>query len=158
LKTAFISNSFAAYKKGALARVGYFKNGLIFGEDTCSLARMLVEGGCVAYEGRAMVYHSHNYSFSEEFRRSFDIGVLHSREELLLKEFGTAEDVGAKYVVSTLAEAAKEGKLLAVADCLLRSGLKLLGYKAGRHYKRIPSRLRPLLSLNRSWWLRGTPE
>jgi rhamnosyltransferase len=152
LKTIFISNSFAAYKKDRLREFDYFKNGLIFGEDTCTLGRILSAGYEVAYVAEAAVYHSHNYSLGQELRRSFDIGVLHSTEKWLIETYGTAEGIGAKYIRSVFTMLLKEKRYLLIADCLLRSGLKMMGYKLGRSYKQIPSSWRPVLSMHRLWW------
>lgn len=154
LQTIFISNSFAAYRKEPLAAAGYFKNGLIFGEDTCTLGRILAAGHTVAYVGEAAVYHSHNYGLGEELRRSFDIGVLHSREKWLLDTYGKAEGVGARYVRSALATLVRENHALLIPDCLLRSAVKLLGYKLGRAHTQIPASWLPILSMNRLWWQR----
>jgi rhamnosyltransferase len=154
LKTIFISNSFAAYKKDRLSEFDYFKNGLIFGEDTCTLGRILAAGDEVAYVAEAAVYHSHNYSLGQEFRRSFDIGVLHSSEKWLLDAYGGAEGVGAKYIRSVFSMLLKEKRYLLIPDCLLRNGLKILGYKLGRSYKQLPASWRPFLSMHRLWWQR----
>lgn len=152
LKTIFISNSFAAYKKDRLREFEYFKNGLIFGEDTCTLGRILAAGHEVAYVAEAAVYHSHNYSLGQELRRSFDIGVLHSSEKWLLDTYGGAEGVGAKYIRSVFTMLLEEKRYLLVPDCLLRSGLKMIGYKLGRSYKQLPASWRPVLSMHRLWW------
>ena len=152
LKTVFVSNSFSAYKKGALAAVGYFKNGLIFGEDTCTLGRLLMEGGSVYYASEAAVYHSHNYSYGEEFRRSFDIGVLHSAEKWLLETYGKAEGVGRIYVRSALGEIISQKKYTVVFDWFSRTTVKFAGYKLGRIYKNLPNSVCSSLSLNRRWW------
>lgn len=154
LKTIFISNSFAAYRKDRLEEVGYFKNGLIFGEDTCTLGRILAAGHKVAYVGEAAVYHSHNYTMRAELRRSFDIGVLHSREKWLLDTYGQAEGVGAQYVRSAVKDLLGAKHYLLIPDCLLRSMVKLIGYKLGRSYKILPATWRPVLSMNRLWWKR----
>lgn len=154
LKTIFISNSFAAYKKDRLEEVGYFKNGLIFGEDTCTLGRILAAGHKVVYVGEAAVYHSHNYSMGAELRRSFDIGVLHSREQWLLDTYGQAEGVGAQYVRSAVSALLGGKHYLLIPDCLLRSAVKLIGYKLGRSYKILPTTWLPALSMNRLWWKR----
>ena len=152
LKTVFISNSFAAYKKDLLQKVGSFKNGLIFGEDTCTLGKLLMDGYTVAYAANAAVYHSHNYSLPEEFRRSFDIGVLHSSEQWLIDTYGSAEGVGAKYVRSVFTMLYKERKFFQMIDCLLRSALKMAGYKLGRSFTKIPATIRPYLSMHKLWW------
>jgi len=151
-KTIFISNSFAAYKKDRLKDVDYFKNGLIFGEDTCTLGRLLAEGHRVAYAGETAVYHSHNYSMIDEFRRSFDIGVLHNSEKWLLETYGSAEKIGASYIRSVFEKLFREKKYLLLADCFLRSSIKFAGYKLGRSYNQMPAFLPPMLSLNSLWW------
>jgi rhamnosyltransferase len=152
LKTIFISNSFAAYKRDCLNEFDYFKNGLIFGEDTCTLGRILAAGYEVAYVADAAVYHSHNYSLSQELRRSFDIGVLHISEKWLLDTYGGAESVGIKYILSVFSMLLKEKKYFLMPDCLLRSALKMIGYNLGRSYKKLPASWRPFLSMHRLWW------
>jgi rhamnosyltransferase len=95
-KTVFISNSFAAYRRSALEDAGGFPLRTVFGEDTITATRMLLNGWKIAYVAGASVYHSHEYSAREEFRRYFDIGVLHAREAWLVREFGarTAKESG----------------------------------------------------------------
>jgi polysaccharide biosynthesis protein PslC len=152
LKTVFVSNSFSAYKKAPLAAVGYFKNGLIFGEDTCTVGRLLMDGGSVYYASEAAVYHSHNYSYTQEFKRSFDIGVLHSAEKWLLKTYGKAEGVGLLYVRSAFGEIISQKKYTMIFDWFFRSSLKFAGYKLGRAYEHLPKTVCSSMSLNRRWW------
>jgi len=152
LKTIFISNSFAAYKKERLEAVDCFKNGLIFGEDTCTLGRLLTAGYKVAYVSDAAVYHSHNYSMIEEFCRSFDIGVLHSSERWLLETYGSAENIGGNYIRSVLTKLIDDKKYILLADCFMRSGLKYIGYKLGKIYIHLPPIVLPFLSMHSLWW------
>lgn len=156
LRTIFISNSFAAYAKGALQEVGYFKNDLIFGEDTCTLGRLLVAGYRVAYVSEAAVYHSHNYSLAAEFRRSFDIGVLHRSEAWLLDTYGQATGIGRRYVRSAFGALWREKKYHLLPDCGLRLFARAAGYSLGMAYRKLPPPLCPLLSMNRPWWYRKT--
>lgn len=153
LKTVFVSNSFAAYRKTALAEVGYFKNGLIFGEDTCTVGRLLEKGYTSVYASEAKVYHSHNYTEIEEFKRSFDIGVLHSTEQWLIDTYGGAEGVGMTFVRLQLTTLWQQKKIALLADILLRSALKFTGYSLGRRYRMLPSSLIPHLSMYRGWWV-----
>ncbi|MFE0678513.1 hypothetical protein ACFW26_34910, partial [Streptomyces sp. NPDC058867] len=46
------------------------------------------------------VHHSHSYSIGEEFRRYFDVGVMHARAPWLLDRFGKAEGEGKRFVQS----------------------------------------------------------
>jgi rhamnosyltransferase len=152
LKTIFVSNSFAAYRKTALAEVGYFKNGLIFGEDTCTVGRLLERGYRIAYVSEAKVYHSHNYTLSEEFRRSFDTGVLHTTEKWLLDTYGHAEGVGLRLIQSQVLPLIRQKKFSLVFDILVRAAAKYSGYRLGRWFRKIPAVCIPHLSMHRSWW------
>jgi len=152
LKTIFTSNSFAAYRKEHLLKVGCFKNGLIFGEDTCTVGRILEAGYNIAYVSEAMVFHSHNYSILEEFSRSFDIGVLHTSEEWLLNTFGKAEGVGIRYARSAIIRLIQERQILLFMEFIVRTAMKFSGYKLGRIHKKLPSFLPPFFSMNRNWW------
>lgn len=152
IRTIFTSNSFAAYKKSALAEVGYFKNGLIFGEDTCAAGRLLQNGYVLHYVSDAAVYHSHNYKLIQEFKRSFDIGVLHTTEAKLFNDFGNAESRGVEYVRSGITNLLKMKKYVQAADFVARSMMKLIGYKAGKQFQKIPQEIVPALSMHESWW------
>lgn len=152
IKTIFTSNSFAAYRKSSLQSVGWFKNGLIFGEDTCTVGRLLQSGLKIAYIGDAAVIHSHDYDLNEEFRRSFDIGVLHASEKELFEDFGKAESRGKEFVRSGLHILWQKKQIADMMDFILRIGVKFVGYKVGRNYRKLPSAMVPAMSLNRGWW------
>ena len=152
IRTIFTSNSFAAYKKTALAEVGHFKNGLIFGEDTCAAGRLLQSGYELRYVSEASVYHSHNYKLLQEFKRSFDIGVLHTAEAKLFEDFGNAESRGAEYVKSGISDLLQKGQYVETADFVARSMMKFIGYKAGKNYKKLPEEVIPGLSMHQTWW------
>lgn len=153
-QTVFASNSFAAYRRTALAEVDYFQAGLIFGEDTCAVGRLLMHGYKVAYVAEAVVFHSHNYTCLQEFRRSFDIGVLHVTERWLLETYGRAEGRGWQYARSGLSYLVKMKKRTLLPGFFWKMMLKLLGYKLGRNFQLLPQWLVPVLSMHRSWWVR----
>ena len=87
-KTVFFSNSFSAYKKEILEKVGWFKENLISYEDIYIAARFLTEGYKIAYVAEAMVYHSHSLSMWKDFKRHFELGRFFGEEDWILKEFG----------------------------------------------------------------------
>jgi len=156
LKTVFVSNSFAAYRKADLAACGYFQNGLIFGEDTCAVGRMLLDGYRISYVANATVSHSHNYSLIEEFKRYFDIGVLHSSENWLLKEYGVAEGQGIGYVQSAISYYLANKSWYLIPNLIIRCGVKFVGYRLGRRFNNLPLWLRPRLSMYSGWWKKST--
>ena len=102
LKAAFCSNSFAAYRLTHFKAVGGFPKHVIMGEDMWVAARMLMAGFKVAYASEALVYHSHNHSFKEEFQRYFDTGVFHAQAPWLLENFGSVKSEGLKMLKAQL--------------------------------------------------------
>jgi rhamnosyltransferase len=151
-KTVFISNSFAAWRHDVLAAHGFFPARQLFGEDTCALANLLENGYCVAYVSEARVYHSHNYSLLQDFRRYFDIGVFHACHHDMLEKFGSPTGAGKRFVRSELTFLCQRRKYFRLPESILRSGGKFMAYQLGIRYKRLPESLVPFLSLHRYWW------
>ena len=152
IRTVFFSNSFSAYKKNALEEINFFKEGLIFGEDMYAAAKLLLNNKKIAYASTAKVYHSHNYTICQDFRRYFDMGVFHRNENWLLKEFGKAEGHGKKYIKSEFAFIKQKKRLDLLPEFVLRIFAKYCGYQFGKRYKHLPVGLNKKFSLNRLWW------
>lgn len=150
-KACFLSNSFAAYRMTDLAAVGGFPGHVILGEDTSVAARMLLNGRSIRYESQACVNHSHNYGFADEFRRYFDTGVFHARSRWLLESFGSANGEGKRFVMSELRFLASKSPE-AIPAALLRTGLKLLGYRLGRVERWLPLALKRQMSMFKGYW------
>lgn len=101
-KVFFCSNSFSAYRRTALLSVGGFPSDSIMGEDALVAAKMLEAGYKKAYVANATVYHSHSYSFKEEFRRYFDTRVFHEQNNWLIQKYGKPTGEGVKFLKSEL--------------------------------------------------------
>jgi rhamnosyltransferase len=151
LKSIFLSNSFAAYRRAALVQAGGFSKRTIFGEDMVVAGRLHLQGWKTAYVATAVVYHSHAYSYRREFQRYFDIGVLHSRESWLLKEFGGASGEGLKFVMSET-RTLWPASALAIPSAWLRTVLKYAGYRLGRREAWLSMRWKRRMSMNRAFW------
>ena len=151
IKTIFISNSFAAYRRDTLMNVGGFPRNVIFGEDTITAARMLLAGWKIAYVAEAQVYHSHSYTWRQDFKRYFDIGVLHTRENWLLQEFGTAGGEGGRFVRSELNYLWPRYWWL-IPSALIRTALKLVGYRLGRIEHKLSLGWKRKLSMHPNFW------
>ena len=154
IKTAFLSDSFAAYRKTALAQIDWFKNGLIGSEDTYAGAKLLMSGNTLAYCAEAKVYHSHSYTVLEEFKRYFDIGAFHQSEHWILDTFGKADGEGKKYVISEFNYILAEHGYRYIPSFFIRNGMKYLGYKLGYHHQKLPLFLIRSFSMHKSWWKR----
>ena len=151
IKAAFTSNSFAAYRTTALAAVGGFPQSLILGEDMVVAARMLQTGWAVAYVAEAQVWHSHSYTLLQEFRRYFDIGVMHQDQAWILRDFGKPEGEGGRFVRSEFAYL-KDHTPWLLPSAVVRTMAKYLGYKLGQHSSSLPLSIKRKLSMHRSFW------
>jgi rhamnosyltransferase len=152
IKTPFLSNSFAAYRKKALEEIGWFRSKLIMGEDVYAGARMLLAGYKIAYVSNAVVFHSHNYTVLQEFKRYFDIGVFHRSERWIIEEFGKAEGEGRRYMQSAFAFLRKNRKYGRIPEFCFRNTLKYIGYTLGQHYEKLPDAIRQKLSMHADYW------
>lgn len=152
IKSIFISNSFSAYRVKDLLAVGGFPSNVILGEDTMVAAKLLLAGKSVAYQANACVYHSHHYTYGQEFKRYFDIGVLHAREPWLLSKFGKVGGEGMRYLRSEMRFLMASAWYL-IPSALIRTACKYAGYKAGRYEKWFPTKMKKALSMYKVYWL-----
>lgn len=131
IKTAFLSNSFAAYKKSLLLKVGGFPIHVGFGEDSYAAAKLLKLGYKTGYCADARVYHAHEYKIEEEFARGRKIGSFHKKAKWLLNTFGKAEGEGMRYVCSKAKYLIKNNKWYLLPRALIYDLAKFIGYKVG---------------------------
>lgn len=152
IKTCSCSNSFAAYRKTDLQLVGSFPSNTILGEDVSVAARFILKGQTVAYCAEAEVFHSHDYTVIEEFKRYFDIGVFHLEQKTVLQEFSKVESEGLKYVFQEWQYLIKNGYAYLIPLQVVRVIAKYSGYKLGKFHEIIPLYLKRRLSMQPSFW------
>ena len=130
-KTAFLSDSFAAYKKSILLKVGGFPLHSNFGEDSYVAAKLLMAGYKTGYCAEAEVYHSHDFSLKQEWRRSREIKKFHNSEPWLLQTFGKPEGEGFKFVFSQLQWLIDKRCWYMLPSAFLHDAVKFVSYKMG---------------------------
>lgn len=151
IKAAFLSNSFAAYRRQALMDIGGFPENAILSEDMVAGARLLSAGWQIAYCAESAVHHSHNYTMPQECQRYFDIGVLHAREPWIQEMTGKAEGEGKRFIVSELRFLWHRAPLQ-IPSAICRNGLKYMGYRLGKMEDRLPVGVKRQLSMNKGFW------
>ena len=152
VKTAFCSNSFAAWRRSALVAVRGFPSPCILGEDMLAAARLLQAGYGVTYCANAHVIHSHALTAGGEARRYFDTGVMHADYPWLLQAFGSAGGEGMRFVRSEVHYLATHGAALCIPAALVRDAAKLAAYRLGRGYRHLPMEWRHAMSMNSGYW------
>ena len=131
IKTAFLSDSFAAYRCSALESVGSFPR-VIACEDMYVGAKMLLQGYKIVYEPLARVYHSHDYTWKENFQRYYDTGVFHKQESWINATFGGNEKEGIRMLQYQLKAAYMMGGWKLVLESFGDNCVRYLAYRCGK--------------------------
>lgn len=131
IKTFFASDVCSAYKREAYLACGGFERPCGTNEDMLMAARFIHAGYKVAYAAEATVFHSHNLSFSEQYRRNREVGFFLEKHS---EELGCPDEVGeggalVRAVTSKLLSDREFAEIFAFGlDCAAR----LLGNRSGR--------------------------
>lgn len=152
VRALFCSNSFAAYRTKAFFSVGGFPEYLPLGEDMAVTGRLLEAGFLSVYKAEACVYHSHNYRFSEEFRRYFDIGALLQVDPWLKERSLKSGGEGLRYVQGEFLYSLRNGSFLDVVSIFPRTLAKYAGFKLGGRHSVFPLPFVRYCSMHKFFW------
>ena len=150
----FFSNVSSAIRKDVFMNVGMFAEDVIMNEDMLMCAKLLNAGHAVAYAADAQVYHSHDYSLLQTFRRYFDIGVFFARH-FNLSNLAT-NGRGAAYTRELLAHIVKQGDVTAFFFAVGETCAKFAGFNLGKLEKFIPLVVKRRLSMHAGFWQSNT--
>lgn len=150
-RTIFLSDSFAAYRRTALESSGNFPARIITAEDFYVAGKMMLQGWKTAYVAEAQIYHSHNLTLTQIFRRYFDIGVLHIRENWMCKEYGEPGGEGYRYFRAELAFIWGQNPFL-IPMVFLRTASKYMGYQLGKREAWLPISVKRRIGGLREFW------
>lgn len=151
IKTYFCSNVCAAYRRDVYEELGGFSRHTIFNEDMIYAARAVQAGYAVAYEADARVYHSHNYTCRQQFKRNFDLGVSQAQHPDIFAAV-PSEAEGSKMVKVVLAQLKKQGKWKEMCYFMAQCICKYAGYLLGKHYEKLPKKWILCCTDNKEYW------
>lgn len=150
IKTFFVSNSCAAYDRKIYNKLGGFEKD-IFAEDMMYAVKVINSGYKIAYTSKASVIHSHNSTIKDQFKRNFDIGVLHKQHEGIFANI-SSESEGMKMVKTILLKLLKKGHILEAFHFIALGGAKYAGYKFGENYDLLSKKMVLKFTLNKGFW------
>ena len=136
IKTFFLSDVCAGYRRKEYEELGGFETDLRSNEDMLYAAGAIRNGYAVAYAADAEVRHSHNLTLKEQYRRNRLQGYeIERHRDLLGNTSSTGEGI------AMLKEAAggllKQGRLLSIAGLIADCAARYLGSRAGkREYRK----------------------
>ena len=151
IKTFFCSNVCAAYKKDVFTSLGGFASPTIFNEDMIYAANAIDHGYKVAYVADATVEHFHRYTNKQQFQRNFDLAVSQADHPEVFERV-KSESEGVRYVKSQITYLWNHQMKRKIFPFIMQSGCKLLGYKLGKKYTKLPVWLVKKCSMNQEYW------
>ena len=151
IKAFFCSDVCAAYRKDIYEAVGGFCVPAIFNEDMIFAYHALKAGYKVAYAADAEVYHSHHYTNMQQLHRNFDLGVSQADHPEI---FGTikSESEGKRLVKNAFKRFNRLRRPWLMIPFSVQCAFKLLGYKLGKKYKKLPMWLVLKLTGSKYYW------
>lgn len=132
IKTFFNSDSCAIYRSSYFKEVGGFKQGLNTNEDMEFAARAIMDGKKIAYVAEATVYHSHNFTCKDIWKRYRAIGKFFKENYWILNvvsQHTQMESTGIKQALNELKYLLKKSPWDIPRSCLC-SLIKYLAFKS----------------------------
>ena len=134
IKTYFATDVCAAYRRSQYLELGGFGK-TNMSEDMLMAAKAINASYKVAYAADAEVYHSHNLTLKEQYRRNYAIGVfLETNKDVVKCESEVGE--GSKLVKSVSKSLISEGNIPELFAFGFDCAARLLGNRAGRRSAR----------------------
>ena len=151
IKAFFCSNVCAAYRRDIYDRLGGFVSRTIFNEDMIYAAGAIKAGYKIVYAADAKVVHCHNYTYRQQFRRNFDLGVSQADHPEVFAAV-SSEGEGAALIRKTTVHLWKSGKKRLIPGLYISSCFKYAGYLLGKHYKGLPKCLVLKCTMSEEYW------
>ncbi len=151
IKTYFCSNVCALYKKSVFDKLGGFVDPAIFNEDMIYAGTALQAGYHSAYQAGARVIHSHNYTAMQQFHRNFDLGVSQAQHPEIFQA-ASSEGEGVQYVKTVIKMLIKEHAIGEIPGFVTGCGARLIGYKMGKKYEKLPRRWILRCTMSPGYW------
>ncbi len=151
IKAWFSSDVCAAYRKTVYNEAGGFVKRTVFNEDMLMAARVMDMGYSVVYKADARVIHYHEYGVWQQLSRNFDLGASHREFREIFDRVSSYKE-GGRLVKDTALHLIKTGKPYLLPKLILHSGAKLLGYRLGKKYDRLPKRIVLKLCMNKDYF------
>lgn len=155
IKAYFCSDVCAMYDTLIYRSLGGFKAPAIFNEDMVYAAGALDAGYAVSYCADALVYHSHNYTGRQYYRRNFDLGVSQADHPEIFERFNV-KGTGMQLVRKSLAQICRRGTPADIIRLVYYSGMKYLGFRKGKNYHKLSLKSCLKHTSDKEYWNRLT--
>ena len=131
IRTFFLSDVCAAYRRKEYEELGGFEKDVRTNEDMFFAARAIRAGYGIAYAAEAEVIHSHDFSFREQYDRNRLQGYEIARHAALLGN-ASASRTGMAMLKEVSGALLRQGRIGSIFGLVMDCGARYLGSRAGR--------------------------
>lgn len=128
IRTAFLSDSFAAYRVSALQNIGGFP-ALDICEDMYVAGKLLLAGKKIAYVAEAWVHHSHEFKITEVWNRYRTMGRFQKHNKWIRVKFGQANSEGQRLIRHQIKKIYAVKGITGIVKIFMYDSIKLIAYK-----------------------------
>ena len=153
VRAYYLSNTCSIYKKSIYESCGGFRYNLPTNEDMLMASTFFNNGYKVGYVAEAVVWHGHDTSFKQIYRRYFDIGAFFSMVEKEIQS-NSASKEGISFVFIIFKRLLSEKKLNQAIYFVWLCCARFLGYRMGSNYKKLSPKIILISTQNKPFWNR----
>ena len=132
IKTFFFSNVCSAIKTKEFKELGGFPENIIMFEDLIFAAKAILKGYKIAYVPEAKVWHSHNFSLLQQFRRYQDAGISLLNNSWIF-EYTKANKEGVEFLKRQIVYLSRNHQYQWIPYAIAESAFKFAGFWLGLH-------------------------
>lgn len=153
VKTFFFSDVCSVYKKDVYFELGGYDVPTLICTDMIMAAKAINAGYKTAYMGCAEVYHSHNYTLTQQYKRNFDVAA---DMKINHKYFENVSDTseGVKMVFYVLKKLISKLHFITAVYYCFECAAKLFGNRAGKRYESLSKEKILKKTTNKAYWLK----
>lgn len=131
IKAFYMSDACSAYRRTSYFEIGGFEHPILTNEDMLIACHALKKGYKTVYDPNAYVYHSHNFSCKQEFKRNKDVATFMAMHK---NEFNgiSVDGEGMKLVKYVSVRLIKQFKIISFIHFGFICIAKFAGNRSGR--------------------------
>jgi rhamnosyltransferase len=122
----------SAIKTKEFKELGGFPENIVMFEDLIFAAKAIMKGYKIAYVPEAAVWHSHNFSLVQQFRRYRDAGISLRNNSWIFEHAKTNRE-GAEFLRQEIAYLVKNDRTHWIPYAIAESLFKYAGFWLGLH-------------------------
>ena len=154
IKAFFCSNVCAMYKRDIYESLGGFIDRAVFNEDMVFANKLIKNGYAIKYASKAKVYHTHDYTGMQQYKRNFDLAVSQKMNPDAFEGI-SSESEGIKYVIAAFKYFCKNKRPFEIIPFGINCVYKYLGYRKGKRYNTLSKEQILKCTSNRAFFENG---